>query len=726
MEFDPDQVHLILEYCRNVSRGYNLQNVQGDLFKTLKLSESRRLSELEAFKYFIQLVSGLIYLHSIGFCHRDLKLENLLLDDSYNLKIADFGWVARINGYKRNFNFCGTLDYLAPEMIKGNGHDWRSDIWATGVLLYEMLVGKPPFLSTRHYELVDRILACKIHQTGVNQTPCRIIKADALDAVKHFLRPNPEDRIGLHDIFQLKWVQRMLREIHTIFLKFDLQIPDTSRHRRMTRRHAPSLSGKYKDNSAEDAKAKRKSYELDTRENHFARSKSLSLVPNRSRRTPLLLDAKTRRSSQTISSSSSSVCAIYPVSPPRIRAGAASNGHRFLNMYRRYISPANSQMDLDTVSVNPVESVRKFPPKIGDGISEPLSKSSSSFDNKTFNDNASSEVPLHGTSPGYLNTPLNRSISPVGPLVDITVLPPLPLGSSSFSTSQSVGYSRISDYTISTTKIFSTQIPPAKEQLSTRLMPANFTKMGAKFTKMPSKFTKMGAKFHEMPAKFNKMRPSYYSATMKLVHSASIMNSTSSASQNESHVFGSRSNESRKPIYYRNDEFPGKKVLPSVASRSAVQSSLDVYSHLCNELVAKQPQQIPAGPFRHPSPSRCLPSFGSSPVMSRNSVPKRSVMDWNKRPFDRSRPHYGGTVSHIAYRGMWSPMNPRRYRSNSHHEDDIAMIYRPIINETYQLYQKLVQSPLTDAMNLQAKGFLAGGKWITTDLARVSTDGEHS
>eukprot|EP01054_Gregarina_sp_Poly1_P001086 Gregarina_sp_Poly_1__1085@NODE_1265_length_4568_cov_50_983337_g860_i0_p1_GENE_NODE_1265_length_4568_cov_50_983337_g860_i0NODE_1265_length_4568_cov_50_983337_g860_i0_p1_ORF_typecomplete_len871_score100_99Pkinase/PF00069_25/2e66Pkinase_Tyr/PF07714_17/1_2e45Kinaselike/PF14531_6/8_4e16Pkinase_fungal/PF17667_1/9_7e07Kdo/PF06293_14/5_3e05APH/PF01636_23/0_00082RIO1/PF01163_22/0_0013WaaY/PF06176_11/0_0035Choline_kinase/PF01633_20/0_0036Haspin_kinase/PF12330_8/0_19P_proprotein/PF01483_20/9_1e03P_proprote len=205
---DAKHFHLILDYCSH-----------GDLFRKLRSAPNRRLIEMDAFRLFLQLISGLLHIHSLGFCHRDLKLENLLLDEHNNLKIADFGWVARINGRNRSYNFCGTLDYLSPEMIQGTGHDYRVDIWAVGVLLYEILSGKPPFLSTRHFELLDRILFARIHQDKVGSLPhSRHIKEDALDAVRSFLQPDPDKRIHFKDVLKLRWVQRMLGEVYSVFL----------------------------------------------------------------------------------------------------------------------------------------------------------------------------------------------------------------------------------------------------------------------------------------------------------------------------------------------------------------------------------------------------------------------------------------------------------------------------------------------------------------------------
>ncbi|EPR61644.1 aurora kinase [Toxoplasma gondii GAB2-2007-GAL-DOM2] len=207
---DPEQVHLVLEYCS-----------QGDLYTKIRSQPQRRLTEREAFVYFSQLVNGLHYLHSKGVTHRDLKLENLLLDGKNVLKIADLGWCGSVLGKSKNFNFCGTLDYLAPEMIKGVGHDWRVDIWGAGILLYEMLDGKPPFQSTRHLELIQQALKAEV------AIPSHIAP-DAGDLIVQLLRYDPEDRIPLHALPQHPWVKRMWSELRN---EYYAKYPDAEQQR---------------------------------------------------------------------------------------------------------------------------------------------------------------------------------------------------------------------------------------------------------------------------------------------------------------------------------------------------------------------------------------------------------------------------------------------------------------------------------------------------------------
>lgn len=90
------------------------------------------------------MTTALLYLHRKHVIHRDIKPENLLLGSHGELKISDFGWSVHAPKSRRN-TICGTLDYLAPEMVEGREHSSQVDLWSLGVLCYEFLVGKPPF-----------------------------------------------------------------------------------------------------------------------------------------------------------------------------------------------------------------------------------------------------------------------------------------------------------------------------------------------------------------------------------------------------------------------------------------------------------------------------------------------------------------------------------------------------------------------------------------------------
>eukprot|EP01017_Pseudomicrothorax_dubius_P045733 TRINITY_DN794_c0_g1_i1.p1 TRINITY_DN794_c0_g1~~TRINITY_DN794_c0_g1_i1.p1 ORF type:complete len:643 (-),score=160.85 TRINITY_DN794_c0_g1_i1:66-1994(-) len=131
---DQENVYILLEMCTN--------QTLNELIKRRK-----RLTEIEVQCYLSQLINGLKYLHSNRVIHRDLKLGNLFLSDKMELKMGDFGLATKLefDGEKKR-TICGTPNYIAPEILEGkNGHSYEVDIWSLGVILYALLIGKPPF-----------------------------------------------------------------------------------------------------------------------------------------------------------------------------------------------------------------------------------------------------------------------------------------------------------------------------------------------------------------------------------------------------------------------------------------------------------------------------------------------------------------------------------------------------------------------------------------------------
>ena len=130
---DDDNFYILLELCQN---------------QTLNELHTRRkvLTEIEVQCYTIQLVKALQYLHSHRIIHRDLKLGNLFLNDKMELKVGDFGLATKLDyDGERKKTICGTPNYIAPEVITSLGHSYEVDIWAVGIIIYTLLVGKPPF-----------------------------------------------------------------------------------------------------------------------------------------------------------------------------------------------------------------------------------------------------------------------------------------------------------------------------------------------------------------------------------------------------------------------------------------------------------------------------------------------------------------------------------------------------------------------------------------------------
>jgi polo-like kinase 1 len=131
---DSENVYITLELCSN--------QTLNELIRRRK-----RLHELEARCYIVQIVSALKYLHAHRIIHRDLKLGNLFISGKMELKIGDFGLATKLEfDGERKRTICGTPNYIAPEILEAKqGHSYEVDIWSLGVILYTMLIGKPPF-----------------------------------------------------------------------------------------------------------------------------------------------------------------------------------------------------------------------------------------------------------------------------------------------------------------------------------------------------------------------------------------------------------------------------------------------------------------------------------------------------------------------------------------------------------------------------------------------------
>jgi len=189
--YDEEKIYLVLEYAP-----------KGELYK--KLIKAGKFPEKETAGYIKGLVEALSYCHEKGVIHRDIKPENLLIGQQDMLKIADFGWSAP---NQNRGTFCGTMDYIPPEMIEGQDYDHRVDIWCVGVLMYEFLTGGPPFESPSRdpQDTYRRIRLASIAYP-------EFMSPTAKDLISKILIRDPDKRLTLKQIASHPWITQQTRD----------------------------------------------------------------------------------------------------------------------------------------------------------------------------------------------------------------------------------------------------------------------------------------------------------------------------------------------------------------------------------------------------------------------------------------------------------------------------------------------------------------------------------
>ena len=177
-----DEIKILLEYAEN-----------GNLFNLIQ--KENGLDESKAFLYFIQIVNAVNFLHQNNIIHRDIKPENILFGENNLLKLCDFGWAKEINVNNR-ITFCGTMEYMAPEIVGSENYDFSVDIWSLGILLYELIMGHSPFRSQKDRNIVTNI---KKHDLVFDKN--KNISKECIDLINGLLDANPTKRLKLKDIF---------------------------------------------------------------------------------------------------------------------------------------------------------------------------------------------------------------------------------------------------------------------------------------------------------------------------------------------------------------------------------------------------------------------------------------------------------------------------------------------------------------------------------------------
>ena len=187
---DAENVYILLELCQNQSLNELLRR-------------RKRLHELEVQCYINQICAAVKYLHSHRVIHRDLKLGNLFLNDKMEVKIGDFGLATKLEfDGERKRTICGTPNYIAPEVLEGKqGHSYEVDVWSIGVIIYTLIIGKPPFETSDVKTTYKRI------RMNAYTFPDNVGISDAArDLITKILNNDPAKRPTVDDICMHEWI----------------------------------------------------------------------------------------------------------------------------------------------------------------------------------------------------------------------------------------------------------------------------------------------------------------------------------------------------------------------------------------------------------------------------------------------------------------------------------------------------------------------------------------
>jgi len=189
---DDWRIYFLLDVC-----------LGGELFTVLR--KMRSFDEPTARFFAACVIEAFAYMHSLNVIYRDLKPENLVLDDQGYLKVTDFGFAKVV--VNKTFTLCGTPDYLAPEIVTGQGHGKAVDWWTLGVLIYEMIASFPPFFDEEPMMTYRKIISCKFKYP-------KYLSPTSKDIITRLLKPRPTKRLGV-----MKGGAKLLRD-HTWFSNF--------------------------------------------------------------------------------------------------------------------------------------------------------------------------------------------------------------------------------------------------------------------------------------------------------------------------------------------------------------------------------------------------------------------------------------------------------------------------------------------------------------------------
>ena len=185
---DDDHFYMVLEYCPN-----------GDLHHRIR---KQAIPENTAKDYMKQIIEALMYLRGKNIIHRDLKPQNILLtDNEKTVKLTDFNFAKELYEGELTNTFCGSPLYMAPEIIEKKKYNEKSDLWSLGLILYEMIYGRNPYLDC--INIIDLLEKIKTRRINYNNL---VASDECNNFIRELLYVHPERRIDWSDLFHHAWI----------------------------------------------------------------------------------------------------------------------------------------------------------------------------------------------------------------------------------------------------------------------------------------------------------------------------------------------------------------------------------------------------------------------------------------------------------------------------------------------------------------------------------------
>ena len=213
--YDNEYLNIVME----LSEGVTLSDYM-EQFPDLKIPEDQCQIILR------QVMHAIKYFHSIGIVHRDLKLGNILLEgagtgnvEDLRVKLIDFGMSKYMKKGNKKIDlntYCGTIDFMAPEVFDGNGYDNKCDVWSIGVMAFFMLSGTPPFMGRNDVEIKNKIITCDYNLEDPSMDS---VSTSAKNWLQKLLELNPKNRISASKALEHDWLSgansaRIMYKLH--------------------------------------------------------------------------------------------------------------------------------------------------------------------------------------------------------------------------------------------------------------------------------------------------------------------------------------------------------------------------------------------------------------------------------------------------------------------------------------------------------------------------------